>query len=317
MDVVVDASYAPDTVASDSAAPEVSAPDLGAQDIPSELGSPEPDGIDVSPSPPDATDAAAGDAAHDAGRVDVPLHDPRCPATGGDMVLVPAGDFVYGLPPGRITTLSDFCIDRLEVAAVDFQDCLADGACEGYDTWEMCRQIGESSPNQCRDDRPAHPASWVDWFRAEQYCAWAGKRLPSEEEWEKAARGTDGRTYPWGEGITCERAHYSRGGVYDECVDYGGLPNTLVPVDSYADWPSPYGALNMIGNVCEWIDHRDDPSRPPPEGVPGRCKGGTWRQSEFWIYAFSVDSTLAPGITEEGRGFRCAAEPGERPSALP
>ena len=233
---------------------------------------------------------------------------PVCPFLGGEMVFVPAGAFRFG-PGGERRELPGYCIDRTEVSAAAFRRCVAAGVCRGYEDWPLCRRLEPSTPHQCRDDRSDAPANWVDWYRAEQFCRWAGKRLPTAEEWEKAARGSDGRVYPWGDEMSCDRAHVARGSVFSGCRGHGGLPDRPVSVLDYADVPSPYGAIQLIGNVREWVDHRADPALPAAADASAESRGGAWREGGALLAAFARDRLLGPGIATEAHGVRCAAPP--------
>ncbi len=228
----------------------------------------------------------------------------ECP---DDMVLVPAGDFPFGRD-GELRDLPDFCVDVTEVPAGAYLDCVDDGACDGYAAWEMCIAGEERRPHQCRDDRLDHPANWIDWYRAEQYCRWAGKRLPHEGHWEKAARGPQGSTYPWGEGVDCRKAHVARAAPFDACLGVDGLPDLPVEVHAYGDVPSPYGAINLVGNVREWLDLRIDREVLPPEDEMGIAKGGDWRSSFDQVMNSDRDGTLAVSRSSRGHGFRCILE---------
>lgn len=260
------------------------------------------DDAGVDPGPDAQADA---DADADGGPEIPPL--PTCP---DGMVAVPAGAFLFGpLPLEQVVDLPDYCLDRVEVSAADFLACVAAGECLSYDGWELCAQVDAMTPTQCRDDQLDYPANWIDWFRAESYCRWANKRLPTQQEWEKAARGPDGMTYPWGDAIDCADAHVERGEFFGACLGFAGLPDTLVPVEAYAEVPSPYGAINLVGNVKEWVEFREDTSQPPPEGKKAYAKGGAWFEGEVLVLPELRDSLLGPGVSSQGHGFRCAADP--------
>lgn len=249
----------------------------------------------------------------DAEAADLPLLDAEPPDQGppaecpDDMVAVPAGDFPFG-PQDMPRYVPDYCIDIAEVSAGAYLDCVDAGACDGYDGWALCAEIEPRSPHQCRDDRLDHPANWIDWFRAEQYCRWAGKRLPGAAEWEKAARGPAGLLYPWGDRPGCADAHVERGDPFDACLGFDGLPDAPLPVDAYADVPSPYGALNLIGNVREWVDVRVDRAVLPADDEMGITKGGDWRSSFDQAAADARDGTLSVSRSSRGHGVRCALD---------
>ena len=221
-----------------------------------------------------------------------------------DMVLVPAGIFPFGRMNMGVN-LPAFCIDRTEVTARAFLECAADGACDSYENWPACAEVGPRTPNQCRDDRLEYPANWVDWFRADQFCRWRGGHLPTTQEWEKAARGPDGWRYPTGDRINCDWAQYSRVDPFVDCIDHAGLSNETVPVLAYSDAPSAYGAINLAGNVKEWVDFRDDRTMEP-EGRYGVSKGASYREGVDHMDAFIDNTQLGPDRTSGGHGFRCA-----------
>ncbi|MBI3245402.1 MAG: SUMF1/EgtB/PvdO family nonheme iron enzyme [Deltaproteobacteria bacterium] len=132
--------------------------------------------------------------------------------------------------PGRMVFLDAFAIDIYEVTVAAYRQCVEAGKCTAPNTGGSC--------NWNTSDRAQHPINCVDWSQANAYCRWAGKRLPTEAEWEKAARGTDRRVYPWGNAWDATKANVSTNGT--------------VAVGSYPAGKSPYGALDMSGNVWEW-----------------------------------------------------------------
>jgi serine/threonine protein kinase len=146
----------------------------------------------------------------------------------GSMVLVPAGSFIFGddspisPSPRRKISLKGFYVDQTEVSNAQYK--------------RFCDATGYTPPVSATYlSQPLHPVADVTFADAQAYAAWAGKRLPTEEEWEKSARGTDGRPLPWG---------------WDPWTE--GVPHELQTVDSFKARQSPFGALNMSGNVWEW-----------------------------------------------------------------
>lgn len=232
------------------------------------------------------------------------------------MVIVPAGTFMMGcnaavstctVPeevPYHAVMLARFEIDQTEVTQLEYSMCVAAGACAApgmYYTPAMT---------------PTTPVFHVTWQQASEYCMWSGKRLPTEAEWEKAARGTDGRRYPWGnDPRDCTR------GVLDGCLD--GWPK---PVGSYPTGASPYGALDMIGNVGEWVSdwysptyYGASPATDPPGPVTGTekiqrgdCAGFTiispdGMETSLRLHRDPTMFVLGFGSTpERWVGFRCA-----------
>ena len=149
-----------------------------------------------------------------------------------------------------------------------------------------------------RDD---FPVVYVNWGDADAYCEWAGNRLPTEAEWEYAARGTDGRSYPWGEGIDATKANYTL-----------NIGHSTV-VGSYPTGASPFGCLDMAGNVWEWVSdwHDDYPSGAvgnptgPGTGMFRIKRGGSWMSGGAQCYAAHRDPT-DPSPRYNTLGFRCA-----------
>ena len=211
-----------------------------------------------------------------------------------DMVKVPAGSFTMGSdhdgkgekPPHRVALKHAFYIDRTEVRADAYAACVEDGACSSN---KVHAGDGVDSTYGCNTDkeRPKHPANCIDRTQAEQYCTFAKKRLPTEAEWELAARGSDAREYPWGNTAptTCAQAILT--GMIGECGDRKGTWE----IGTTADGRAPSGALDMAGNVWEWVaDGYDaypvtdaseivDPKAALAPGGKGVLRGGSWDYS--------------------------------------
>jgi iron(II)-dependent oxidoreductase len=219
------------------------------------------------------------------------------------MVVVDAGSFPMGCNdeiddaceedelPVHDVTLSAFEIDVTEVTQEQYAACVTEGACPAPTCEWDCAQ---------RD----YAASCVAWQGAKSYCEWAGKRLPTEAEWEKAARGDDGRKFPWGnEEPSCSLANL------DSC---GEQP---VPVGSFADGASPFGALDMAGNMVEMVSdfyaatyYAESPSEDPTGPADGNRyggRGGGFESDADWLRSTKRDWY---DLDDAGTslGFRCA-----------
>ena len=230
-------------------------------------------------------------------------------ADGMVEVYVPAGVFSMGSNDGHSDErpvhkvyLDGFWIDRTEVTNGMYAKCVSAGACTAPSSRKSYTR-GSYYGNSAYED---YPVIFVDWHQANAYCAWAGARLPSEAEWEKAARGEDGRAYPWGDGSpSCSLANYS--GCKGDTTEAGSLP----------DGASPYGALDLAGNVWEWVADwydRDYYSSQtewrnpagPSSGSRRVLRGGSWDDHGNILRA-SSRSRYAPVFTSyDGLGFRCA-----------
>jgi formylglycine-generating enzyme required for sulfatase activity len=207
--------------------------------------------------------------------------------TGSDgmtLLYVPAGKFTMG----SIATsdeqqihkiyLEAFWIDETEVTNAMYAKCVNAKCALPSDT------VYFDNPNYSD-----HPVVYVDWEMADVYCTWAKRRLPTEAEWEKAARGTDGLTYPWGETLECSRANFK------SCI------GQTSPVGIYGKGKSPYWAFDMGGNVREWVN--DWYGKTYDFRV---LRGGSWND-------FNVSSTFRerdnPENSSDTTGFRCARSP--------
>lgn len=218
------------------------------------------------------------------------------------VVKIPAGEFLMGSPAGegqpderpqRGVYVSEFQIDKTEV------------------TWRQLRKFAEAT------GRPLPPAPiWGSaddysganhtWDEAQAYCEWIGGRLPTEAEWEKAARGTDGRRYPWGDQWDSTR-----------CNSIVGGPHRPEPFGTFPECLSPYGVLDMSGSVWEWCNdwygadyYAQSPSRDPkgpPTGTARVLRGGDWISQPLWVraaYRFKVP----PSSRNADHGFRCVQD---------
>lgn len=240
----------------------------------------------------------------------------RSPQDGMEQVLVPAGEFTMGSPDGQgsdnehpqhTVALDTYWIDKTEVTVTHYRRCVEAGACSAPGAGSS----DNSSFCAYNDDgKSDHPIDCVDWRQAEAYCEWAGRRLPTEAEWEKAARGTDGRAYPWG-----DQAPDPTLANFD--INVG---NTT-PAGHYPAGASPYGALDMAGNVDEWVadwysktyyasSQRENPSGPII-GYMRVSRGGSHRYPADLIRAAfrSNNRPDLPVSLSFLNGFRCARSP--------
>jgi formylglycine-generating enzyme required for sulfatase activity len=251
------------------------------------------------------------------GEMDSPMIDSYA------MIYIPPGEFVMGVPVLRSTIansdekpehevfLEGFWIDQTEITNAMFAFFLnaVGNRKQGGVTWldadsdhvriHLKDEIWIVDPGY-----EQHPVVEVSWFGADSYCNWTGKRLPTEAEWEKAARGPNERIFPWGDGISCDLANFS------------GCIGDTVPVGSYLDGASSYGVYDMAGNAWEWVNdwyaedyYASSPNRNPTgphEGLFRVVRGGSY---------FSVGTQLrttyrekmSPADSGYSNGFRCAS----------
>lgn len=262
------------------------------------------------------------------------------PALAGEMVFIPAGNFIMGTlggpsneQPQHTVYLDAYYIDKFEVTNAEYQ-LFIDGG--GYTTqafwssagWTWKTGNGVAEPAYWGNDSyrsgsgwPSFPVIGISWYEAEAYANFAGKRLPTEAEWEKAARGTDARLYPWGATIDASRANYAGSGDPYESGSaqitpvgfYDGrlFPN---PVFQTTDSPSPYGCYDVAGNAWEWIKdwysdayYSGSPSSNPQGPISGTSRGlrgGSW-STDTTNMRCAIRYCYTPTNRAHNYGFRC------------
>lgn len=246
------------------------------------------------------------------------------------MAHIPEATFAMGSDEGQPDEkpvhqvhVHAFDMDVTEVTVAEYAQCVAQGACVQapvHVQWpgvtDADHQLEDELCNGDRSDRRDYPVNCVDWSMATAYCAWAGKRLPTEEEWEYAARGPEGRRFPWGD---AQPSPDALNGCGDECVHamrargkplqglYRGddkWPFTA-PVARFA--PGPFGLHDMAGNVWEWTASRYCAYGSSGCSDPRRVvRGGSWQVVD-WTFVRTVDREPYDPTTRNAQvGFRCA-----------
>jgi formylglycine-generating enzyme required for sulfatase activity len=222
---------------------------------------------------PDTDTGGTADNTQPDETVDTQTPDTDTGGTGtpGEMVDVPAGEFQMGCneavdtecngneKPYHAVTLSAYKIGKYEVTVGEYQQCVANGACNNNKAIEPHYRTNTDYPecNLGATGKDNHPMQCVTWDGAKAYCEYIGQRLPTEAEWEKAARGTDGRKYPWGnEDATCDYAVMASYNEWTGEYDCGCGTDSTWPIGSKEAGKSPYGAYDMAGNVWEWVNDR-------------------------------------------------------------
>jgi len=231
-------------------------------------------------------------------------------STGATMRLVSAGKFIMGSDHGEFNErpvheveLSAFYMDVYEVTNSNYQTCVDVGPC----TSPALNTLGQYVTDYYNDPQYGdYPVVYVNWFQARTYCDWRDAQLPTEAQWEKAARGTDGLTYPWGQYITCDRSNFGR------CT------GTTYPVGSYGEGISPYGLYDLAGNVWEWVGdwysetYYGDSSSPnptgPEDGMFRVLRGGSFVDGDN-LNRSSFRNRNLPEDYNWNIGFRCAMNP--------
>jgi len=239
---------------------------------------------------------------------------PREKSIPQKMVLIPAGEFIMGedfskksLGPRHTVQLEAYLIDQYHVSNVHYQDFVQATRRVPPPHW-----FGINPP----PEKLNHPVSFVSWYDAEAYCRWAGKRLPTEAEWEKAARGTDGRMFPWGSKFLPLRANVSQEGYRD-----------TTPVDFLPEGKSPYGLYDMAGNLFQWTSDwfLPYPGNKVPHPNFGETlkvlRGGSFYDCSNYQCGISFQTfnriSLLPQTRAISAGFRCAKSLDAKPKIRP
>jgi len=225
----------------------------------------------------------------------VPQATPRTPPE--DMVLVPKGEFLYGKENKRLTIRHDYFLDIYPVTNEQYQRFIEAGGYSNRENWSdegwKWRRQNKVAKPTCWDDpesnQPDHPVVGVSYYEAEAYAKYAGKRLPTEQEWEKAARGADGWEYPWGDEFDKEKCNSAESHIY-----------ATTPVTKYATGLSLYGCYDMAGNVWEWTSSMYDSNTKV-------LRGGSWTDNAYDVLSAHRLNHL-PSYQVRYVGFRCAQD---------
>ncbi len=224
------------------------------------------------------------------------------------MILIPAGEFKMGnnagLSPERPehhVFLDSFYLDVYEVTNASYAACVAAGNCQ-----EPVSRRSRTVSNYYADpDLGNFPVVYVTWEMAQTYCGWRAGRLPTEAEWEKAARGADQRLFPTGAGVSCTLANYCK--------------NDTTEVGRYQEPPGPFGLFDLAGNVAEWVadwysagyysaSTLENPTGPAT-GQLRVVRGGSFESATNHDLQTSARAALKPDSALDYLGFRCAREP--------
>lgn len=227
------------------------------------------------------------------------------------MVFIPAGEFTMGadepavcehlceedkeVGPARTVETAAYWIDINEVTNADYVECEDAGTCEPPKVNAAAGRENYHTSPEFAD----FPVTFVTWDQAVDYCEWQGKRLPTEAEWERAARGDEGQLYPWGTEFDEEKKR-----------EYELRSTNTYPVGQYED-PTPWEMLDAAGNAWEWTADwhapYQDPHQPPEEGIFKVIRGGAWRgYANYFRYTARLEAP--PALAGRFVGIRCASD---------
>ena len=244
------------------------------------------------------------------------------PPSADEMCLIPRGEFLMGSQeertnqyPAHSVYLDTYYIDQYEITNSQYEMFILQGGYQkksfwSEEGWQFIQENDIDRPlglEKARYNGPHHPVVGVSWYEADAYARWAKKRLPTEAEWEKAARGKDGRKYPWGNNMDFSRIGYSMANS-----------SRTLPVGSFSSGISPYGLQDCAGNVSEWVADRYDrtyysysPRNNPTGPKTGEfrvLRGGAWGGLRFQMQCV-YRASYPPDYRGFRVGFRCARDP--------
>ncbi|MFQ5900586.1 MAG: formylglycine-generating enzyme family protein [Thermodesulfobacteriota bacterium] len=225
-----------------------------------------------------------------------------------EMVLIPAGEFIMGTNdwwpksgPAHKRFLPDYFVDKYETTNAEYMEFVKATNRPMPDNWI-------ENKGNIPDNKGNHPVTYVNWFDAQEYCKWKGKRLLTEPEWEKAARGLEAFAFPWGNEFEKNKANTPQLGIGD-----------TMPVGSFEDGKSPYGVYDMAGNVFEWVEdwYMAYPGNTHPDPNEGKryrvVRGGSWYDCTYYKCGISAPTYnrifFNPFTKNNNFGFRCAKSP--------
>jgi len=247
-----------------------------------------------------------------------PLFFESAPVPPDGMILIPAGPFTMGSDkidtegraqefgamkpwfmdehPSHVVNLPSYFIDRTEVTNAAYALYLKATGSPVPKGWSLVNLAPENREK---------PVTGVNWYESDAYCRWLGKRLPTEQEWEKAARGTDGREFPWGNTFDASKGNTGATRL-----------GSVMPVGHFPEGASPYGVLDMVGNVWEWTDswyepypgtdYRSDDFGETYKVIRGGGWGGVGHYTLDHFYRTAYRFYIDPSIGFNDAGFRCA-----------